>query len=915
MQKNLKKIIAVFLLISVCFFAKPFQTKAVSSFSVGTFGDLQTALNDSDTQIQITLTASISLTAPISVASGKNVTISGGGYTLSRAAGNTGDLISVFNQSTLTLFNVVVDGNKTAVPVSNGSLLYVDGVLNLGSDAVVQNNHSGDSPGGGINVTANGALHITGGEVAYNNSNTHGGGIYVAGAFTMDGGKIHHNDNNNTAAIVYGGGIYFTNTSTAATIANAEIYNNTTNRAGGGFSNDGAGVTITNTRIYDNHATIGGGFAISQQGTSSLSGGSEVTGNIASNPDQDGGNAGGIYIGSNHTLTIDGALISQNTSLTWGGGITNVGHLIVENADITNNSATLQGGGIANDAWLDFKAGTVSGNHAAMGGGIFISAGGRGSSEDVHITGGTITENDAENGGGIYIQNGSTVTISDVLITKNITSGHGGGIFVTEVTGTNLTITDSTISFNKAGSAGGGIGVASRDRHEVHIGSGVVFSDNCIMGQAYDIDPADQAAYESLVDQDTTWSKPMTQGYNNIDIEYEGGEPVGVVYFETNEGGSIDPQKVEQGGLAIKPTDPVKVNKYFSGWYSDKTLNNKYDFTTPVNGTVVLYAKWVDNQSDIDYLINFNSNGGSNVPSQTVARDALVIKPNDPTYSSKIFSGWHSDEALTTRYDFNLPVTSDMTLYARWVDSIEESDYLVSFVANGGTAVTAQTVNYGEKAIKPADPTKPGYKFTGWYSDDQFTYLYDFTLSVYADVTLYAKWGVDDPNLTYTIYFNKNIPFGTTDNVTSMPASADVLANGTFVVTSAFIPVGSPTSAAGNYTFMGWATSPTGSVAFKATAYNSDSGILNSAPDKVILGAIYGLNQSIPEVGSDMNLYAIWLPPSSSNGGSGGSSGSGTSSGGFGSSVVLTGVTSSLEFYLLTMMMAAGVLKIKKKKN
>ena len=64
----------------------------------------------------------------------------------------------------------------------------------------------------------------------------------------------------------------------------------------------------------------------------------------------------------------------------------------------------------------------------------------------------------------------------------------------------------------------------------------------------------------------------------------------------------------------------------------------------------------------------------------------------------------------------------------------------VTFNSNGGSSVPAQTVDNGYKATKPADPTKSGYTFGGWYTDSACTTAYDFNSAVTADLTLYAKW-------------------------------------------------------------------------------------------------------------------------------------------------------------------------------
>ena len=72
----------------------------------------------------------------------------------------------------------------------------------------------------------------------------------------------------------------------------------------------------------------------------------------------------------------------------------------------------------------------------------------------------------------------------------------------------------------------------------------------------------------------------------------------------------------------------------------------------------------------------------------------------------------------------------------------------VTFNSNGGSAVAAQTVDNGGKATKPADPTKSGYTFGGWYSNSGCTTAFDFNSAVTADTTLYAKWNANVPVLT-----------------------------------------------------------------------------------------------------------------------------------------------------------------------
>lgn len=64
----------------------------------------------------------------------------------------------------------------------------------------------------------------------------------------------------------------------------------------------------------------------------------------------------------------------------------------------------------------------------------------------------------------------------------------------------------------------------------------------------------------------------------------------------------------------------------------------------------------------------------------------------------------------------------------------------VTFDSKGGSAVAVQEVTYGDAASKPADPTRAGYTFAGWYADEALTKAYDFDEPVTSDLTLYAGW-------------------------------------------------------------------------------------------------------------------------------------------------------------------------------
>ncbi len=64
----------------------------------------------------------------------------------------------------------------------------------------------------------------------------------------------------------------------------------------------------------------------------------------------------------------------------------------------------------------------------------------------------------------------------------------------------------------------------------------------------------------------------------------------------------------------------------------------------------------------------------------------------------------------------------------------------VDFETNGGSEIESQDLAVGETVEKPADPTKSGYEFVGWFTDSECTKEFDFSTKVDKDMTLYAKW-------------------------------------------------------------------------------------------------------------------------------------------------------------------------------
>jgi uncharacterized repeat protein (TIGR02543 family) len=253
------------------------------------------------------------------------------------------------------------------------------------------------------------------------------------------------------------------------------------------------------------------------------------------------------------------------------------------------------------------------------------------------------------------------------------------------------------------------------------------------------------------------------------------------VSFETGVGSPVDDVKVNEGEKLTPPAQPVLEGYVFSGWYIDEDFTTQYDFEAAVTGDLTLYAKWTE-EVKTKYTITFVTGGGSSVQDLEVIEGAVAQKPADPSREGYTFEGWYVDSTFQSPYNFNDPVTSHITLHAKW----EVIRYTVSFNSMSGTEVPSVTVVYGNKLEAPTAPTRSGYRFAGWYTDTFLTNSYDFDQVVEGNLTLYARWIA-----VYTVTFDSN-------------GGSDVLARTVDVGEAVEAPT-APTKS--GYAFDGWYTS------------------------------------------------------------------------------------------------------------
>lgn len=222
-----------------------------------------------------------------------------------------------------------------------------------------------------------------------------------------------------------------------------------------------------------------------------------------------------------------------------------------------------------------------------------------------------------------------------------------------------------------------------------------------------------------------------------IKMTYSDSVMYNVLFFDGTEEYTKYFTKVEENGKLIRPTDPEKEGYVFVGWYTEPELINEYKFNSTVSADLKLYAKFEESAAVETQTVTFMKDAETLFDTSVVKKGNTVGVPAEPTNDGYSFAGWYTDVKCTTAYDFNLPVNTDITLYARWL-----AKYTVSFDTDGGSTVESQTVVTGNKATKPAvNPTKKGYNFVGWYTDNTYTTEFDFENTIITDnTTIYAKF-------------------------------------------------------------------------------------------------------------------------------------------------------------------------------
>ena len=169
-------------------------------------------------------------------------------------------------------------------------------------------------------------------------------------------------------------------------------------------------------------------------------------------------------------------------------------------------------------------------------------------------------------------------------------------------------------------------------------------------------------------------------------------------------------------------------------------LAKKYDFE---NINPLLYKP---KNFDCAHTVSFDCGDLAKKTSEVVQYGKPVKKPTDPEAKGYQFDGWYTQKNGGELFNFTQLIKEDVTVYAHW--SEVKPDRTVYFDCGNQAAESTKVVvvQHGEKVTPPDDPKADGYRFEGWYTQENGGEPFDFNQEITEDVKVYAHWSEVKPD-------------------------------------------------------------------------------------------------------------------------------------------------------------------------
>jgi uncharacterized repeat protein (TIGR02543 family) len=318
--------------------------------------------------------------------------------------------------------------------------------------------------------------------------------------------------------------------------------------------------------------------------------------------------------------------------------------------------------------------------------------------------------------------------------------------------------------------------------------------------------------------------KTFTLEPENLNISY-------AITYHLNDGqlggGAPNPDSYRRTDADITLPTPTRTGYAFEGWYHDYEFSGTPVATIPTlsMGDKDFYAKW----TGITYTVAYNKNaadaGGDTETSNHTYGTEAPLTPNDFRRTGYDFAGWSAnDDGSGASYTdgqsvSNLSATQDDTvpLYAKWT----VTSYSITYHLDGGTnGANPAAYTIESETITLADPSRIGYNFIGWFSDEG---LSESATGITAGSTenkdFYAKWA----GITYTVAYNKNAAgaSGNTGSSNHTYGTAKTLTPNDFTRTG--------------YDFAGWSANDDGSGA----SYTDGQSVSNLSATQGVIVPLY----------------------------------------------------------------------------
>lgn len=158
--------------------------------------------------------------------------------------------------------------------------------------------------------------------------------------------------------------------------------------------------------------------------------------------------------------------------------------------------------------------------------------------------------------------------------------------------------------------------------------------------------------------------------------------------------------------------------------------------------------------------VSFDVDGGSAVEAVSLDQAGKIALVKDPVKEGQSFAGWFYDKKFEKPFSFEDVIEKSVTLYAKFTSNV-----VLKFEPKNGKEGTYLDLGAnGKSAAKPADPTREGYRFGGWFNGKAgLTYLephaVQFPTEVSKSKVLYAYW---EPLNSKEVSYSKDESYTTT---------------------------------------------------------------------------------------------------------------------------------------------------------